>query len=306
MNHSMNWYKVEIFTLTLDLTPLLMQLQQRGIRYRVTEEPGGQCLWLGNADQASQLREYLREHGLDSLMSATVAETSLHNPAGLGGGEQFLARKLIDAQRTLRRYPVVMLTLMLGVLGALLVHFDPGLNWVKWLTFQPVQVMGQYLGLASVTHGLEQGQYWRLITPIFLHFGLFHIVFNALWVWEFGRRIELGLGSARLLLLVLLIGVISNSAQYLWGGPSLFGGLSGVLYGLMGFLWIYHRLRPHPVFALQPGIIGFMLVWVVLGMTGIIDFFMDGSIANAAHVGGLIAGMLSAMVAARFWPGPKF
>lgn len=300
MSRSVNWYQVDVFPLTLDLTPLLARLQQQGILYRVTEELGGQCLWLGDAEQAGQLRDDIREHGLESLAPISIAEASLHNPASLGGGEQFLARKLIDGQRALTRYPVVLLTILLGAVGALLVHFDPQLTWVKWLTFQPVQVMGQYLGLASVVTGLEQGEYWRLITPIFLHFGLFHIVFNALWVWEFGRRIERVLGSGTLLLLVLSVGLLSNSAQYLWTGPSLFGGLSGVLYGLMGFLWIFNRLRPHPVLTLQPGIIGFMLVWVVLGMTGAIDFFMDGSIANAAHVGGLVAGMLLAPLAARF------
>lgn len=300
MTPGLNWYKVEIFTLTLDLTPLLAQLAQRGILYRVTEEASGQCLWLSNAEQAEQMREYLREHGIDSFLSPAVAETSPHQPVTAGGGQQFLARKLIDAQGALVHYPVVMITILLGIGGALLVHFDPRLEWVKWLTYQPVQLMGQYIGLASAATGLERGEYWRMLTPIFLHFGLFHILFNALWVWEFGRRIELGLGSARLLVLILLIGVISNTAQYLWTGPSLFGGLSGVLYGLMGFLWIYNRLRPHPLFALQPGIIGFMLLWVVLGMTGAIDFFMDGSIANAAHVGGLAAGMALAPLAARF------
>lgn len=300
MTRALNWYKVDVFTLTLDLTPLLAQLAQRGILYRVTEEPEGQCLWLGNAEQAGQLREHLREHGIDSFLSASIAETSPHQPVTAGSGQQFLARKLIDAQGALVHYPVVIITVLLGIAGALLVHFDPQLEWVSWLTFQPVQVMGQYIGLASAATGLERGEYWRILTPIFLHFGLFHILFNALWVWEFGRRIELGLGSARLLVLVLLIGVISNTAQYLWTGPSLFGGLSGVLYGLMGFLWIYHRLRPHPLFALQPGIVGFMLLWVVLGMTGAIDFFMDGSIANAAHVGGLVAGMALAPLAARF------
>lgn len=306
MSHTMNWYKVDVFSVTLDLTPLLMRLRQRGIRYRVTEEVSGQCLWLDDAEQADQLRDYLHEHGLDDLAQRASAETALHNPASVGGGDPFLARKLIEGQRALTRYPVVLLTIILGVLGAMLVHFDPQLTWVRWLTFQPLQVMGEYLALASVTAGMKQGEYWRLFTPVFLHFGLFHILFNALWVWEFGRRIELGLGSLRLLVLVLLIGVISNSVQYLWQGPSLFGGLSGVLYGLMGFLWIYNRLRPHPVFALQPGIIGFMLVWVVLGMTGVIDFFMDGSIANAAHVGGLAAGMLLAPVTARLRPRPQF
>ncbi|WP_439136003.1 rhomboid family intramembrane serine protease [Pseudomaricurvus sp.] len=299
----MSWYKVDLFPLSLDLSPLLVQLQQKGILYRVTEEPRGQCLWLSNESQAGQLRGFIQEHGLEGIAPVSMAEAS-SNAASLQGGEQFMTRKLFEFQQALGRYPVTLGAILLGVLGALLVHYDHELTWVSWLTFQPIQLMGSRLGLASVTAGLELGQYWRLITPIFLHFGVFHILFNAMWVWEFGRRIEVGLGSLQLTGLILLIGVISNFAQYIWGGPSLFGGLSGVLYGLLGFLWIYNYFKPRPVFTLQPGIIGFMLVWVVLGMTGAVDFFMDGSIANAAHVGGLIAGMMCAAIAG-IWTADK-
>lgn len=293
----MNWYKVDLFALSMDLSPLLSKLQQKGILYRVTEEPKGQCLWLNDQLQADQLREFLRQNGMDNIVSPTLAETSGRNIANLQDGEQFLTRKFLEFQHALGRYPVTLVTILLGVLGALLEHYDHQLIWISWLTFQPIQLMGGYLGFASLSAGLEAGQYWRLITPIFLHFGLFHILFNALWIWEFGRRIELGLGKLSLIVLILVIGIASNLTQYLWAGPSLFGGLSGVLYGLMGFLWIYNHFRPKPVFTLQPGIVGFMLVWVVLGMTGVVDFFMDGSIANAAHLGGLLSGMLIAFLA---------
>lgn len=294
----MSWYKVDLFPISLDLSPLLIQLQQKGILFRVTEEPKGQCLWVGDETQADQLRGFIQEHGLQAITPPSMAESSPRKASTFQDGEHFMARKLVEAQGALWRYPVTLGAILLGVLGALLVHYDVQLVWVRWLTFQPIQLMGQQLGLASVNAGLEQGEYWRLVTPIFLHFGLFHILFNAMWIWEFGRRIELGLGSLPLIGMIFATGIASNFAQYIWGGPSLFGGLSGVLYGLMGFLWIYNRFRPHPAFELQPGIIGFMLVWVVLGMTGAVDFFMDGSIANAAHVGGLISGMLIAVLAA--------
>lgn len=72
----------------------------------------------------------------------------------------------------------------------------------------------------------------------------------------------------------------------------MFGGMSGVVYALVGFIWIRHKIAPHPLFAVAPGIIGFMLFWLVFCMTGIVDVFIDGSVANAAHLGGLISGML--------------
>jgi len=99
-------------------------------------------------------------------------------------------------------------------------------------------------------------------------------------------------GSSHLLMVMLVSAVASNWSQYLWNGPSLFGGMSGVLYALLGYIWIRNLLRPDPALAVAPGIIAFMLGWLVLCMTGIVDFFMRGSIANAAHVSGLAAGMV--------------
>ena len=67
--------------------------------------------------------------------------------------------------------------------------------------------------------------------------------------------------------------------------------MSGVLYALLGYLWIRHWLAPQPALALPRGIIVFMLVWLLLCLSGIVDLFMRGSIANAAHVSGLLVGM---------------
>ncbi len=97
------------------------------------------------------------------------------------------------------------------------------------------------------------------IAPIFIHFGVFHIVFNGLWLWEFGRRIESLAGSLHFLLLVLVTGLVSNGAQYWWSGPSLFGGMSGVIFGLLGYLWIRNLVAPHPGLALPRGIVPLLI-----------------------------------------------
>ena len=77
------------------------------------------------------------------------------------------------------------------------------------------------------------GQYWRLVTPVFLHFGWLHIAFNCLWLWELGGRVERVMGHVNMLLLFLAIAVVSNVCQFVFGGAGLFGGMSGVVYGLM-------------------------------------------------------------------------
>lgn len=131
---------------------------------------------------------------------------------------------------------------------------------------------------------LATGEPWRLITPILLHFGGVHLVFNLLWWWTLGGLIERFQSSFQLAMLTLGIGLVSNAVQYWADGPA-FGGLSGVIYGLMGYLWLYGRVNPRAGYQLRPAIVNFMLVWMVLGFTGLI-----GPVANAAHLSGLLAG----------------
>lgn len=140
--------------------------------------------------------------------------------------------------------------------------------------------------------GIAEGELWRLITPIFVHFGLMHLVFNGLWLSLLGGRIELLLGPIHLLLLVVVSAVISNMGQFIWTGSVAFGGMSGVIYALLGYIWIRNLLAPHPILALPKELIGFMLVWLLFCMTGILDFLLGVGIANAAHFSGLIVGML--------------
>lgn len=133
-----------------------------------------------------------------------------------------------------------------------------------------------------------QGEWWRLLTPAFLHFGAMHIIFNLLWWWELGSLVEKAQSSWRLLALTVVIILVSNGAQYLSAGAA-FGGLSGVVYGLLGYLWLYPFADPNANFRLRPAIVIFMLAWLALCYTGIFDAVFGG-IANAAHLGGLLAG----------------
>jgi GlpG protein len=162
---------------------------------------------------------------------------------------------------------------------------------MKWLTFQDYALNRSSLGFYSPQYALEKGQFWRLLTPAFLHFGVLHTVFNSLWIWELGRRIEIGLGVWRLAGLVVLIGIGANIGQYLMVPNQLFGGMSGVIYGLLGYCWIYNRLSPHPMLALPTSMVGFMVFWLLICMTDFMSAFGVG-VANAAHVSGLLLGLL--------------
>ena len=125
----------------------------------------------------------------------------------------------------------------------------------------------------------------RILTPAFFHFSLLHITFNTLWWWQLGGDIERQLGKGSLIHVLLLTAVVSNLGQFMVSGPN-FGGLSGVVYGLFGYVWWLGWLLPEKCLSLSKPIIGFMLFWLLLGYTS----FMPINVANTAHLLGLISG----------------
>lgn len=133
---------------------------------------------------------------------------------------------------------------------------------------------------------LFDGQVWRLITPIFLHFGLLHLIFNMLWLWELGGAVEFRLGWPRLVMIVVIAGVLSNLAQLAWAGPW-FGGMSGVVYALLGYVWMQSRFNPWLGLVVAPPVVAMMLAWFLICWTGLL-----GPIANMAHTVGLLIGVL--------------
>ena len=184
------------------------------------------------------------------------------------------------------------------------------INWLLAAKMNPsvtVLMIGSVLGTVIASYfpqwqrplffgGLASPDYWRFVTPIFSHFGLVHLIFNCLWLSMLGSRIEKMSGSLHLLLLVLVTGVVSNVVQFVWSGSPYFGGMSGVVYALLGYIWIKDKVVPDPQLQLPPGIIGFMLGWLVVCMTGILDLLLGVGVANGAHLGGLIIGMLLGLI----------
>jgi GlpG protein len=133
---------------------------------------------------------------------------------------------------------------------------------------------------------VRSGEIWRLITPIFIHFGPTHLLFNMLVLYDLGRLIEKAQGTKRLALLVVVIGVGSNIGQYLIGGPG-FGGMSGVLYGMVGYIWLRSQCDPASGLMISPMTLGVMLVWFFLCLFGIIP-----GVANGTHAIGLVMGII--------------
>ena len=136
---------------------------------------------------------------------------------------------------------------------------------------------------------IKQGQIWRLATPAFLHFSIIHLVFNMLWLHQLGGPIEGRTGTRHFGMIVLAIAVFSNVLQAVITGPN-FGGMSGVVYGLLGYIWMKMVFDPSAGLVIKREVLFFMLGWLLLGFTGILGQF-GVHMANLAHAGGLAAGM---------------
>ena len=130
-------------------------------------------------------------------------------------------------------------------------------------------------------------QIWRFVTPAFLHFSPLHLIFNLMWWWYLAGLIERQLGCSKLLTLLLIGAVIPNLLEYLVSGPD-FGGLSAVVNTLVGYTWILGRRRPEGGVQLQDGIFGFMVIWLIIGFSGV----LGNNLANVAHLSGLLIGLL--------------
>jgi len=131
----------------------------------------------------------------------------------------------------------------------------------------------------------------RLLGPALFHFSWLHIVFNTMWWWQLGGSVERTLGKGALINLFLITAILSNLGQFIVSGPN-FGGLSGVVYGLVGYVWWYGWLAPEKGLFISKPIIGFLLFWLLLGYADVLPVNM----ANTAHLLGLVSGCLLAAI----------
>jgi len=222
----------------------------------------------------AELREFLSNPDNPKYLDASWNEGSadFRTPMNLGSSGTMLRGFWVRAGTVTKSLTFISIAVTLFTV------FGENAALTRWLT-----IADPFTWQGSLTE-VFSGQIWRLITPIFLHFMVLHILFNMMWLWDLGGAIERNQSSGFLLFFVFSIGMLSNIIQYLSHGPA-FGGMSGVVYGLLGYIWMRSR-NPRSGYHLNNAIVGLMLVWLVLGFTGIL-----GPIGNAAHLSGLILGV---------------
>ena len=149
------------------------------------------------------------------------------------------------------------------------------------LMFAPVTRLSGLLGVYSPA--VARGEYWRLVTAMFVHFGVVHIALNMAWLWVLGRDLERTLGRIRFTTLYLVCGVGGNVAGYLFSSiTSVSGGASGAIYGLVAAMVLVH----HKQGQFNSGLIALIVIFLVWT-------FVVSNISIFGHLGGLVTGVLA-------------
>ena len=193
--------------------------------------------------------------------------------------------------------------ILIAIAISLLSNFGSVVAIIEPLTFTKISISNQgFISFMSAQQTFfSENEWWRLITPMFLHFSFAHLAFNCLWIYVLGEKIERIDGKFIFLLLIIFSGIFSNLLQYTWTSSSLFGGLSGVIYGMLGYCLIMEMESNYDRYGLPSGLYLFMVVWLILGFLGILDLFGFGSVANFAHLGGMLSGLMFAMIYKSFF-----
>ncbi|MGF1526618.1 MAG: rhomboid family intramembrane serine protease [Candidatus Competibacterales bacterium] len=255
-------------------------LTQHGISHQIRPTAEAFEVWIYHEDQVDQSRQHLARYrqNPDDEAFRTRARQGFDGPTA-------------RAPRRRRRrvwYKPLTWTLIALCSGVFLATLTPLERPIFDALFMAP------LGAGAFSSALANGQLWRLITPIVLHFDEVHLLFNMVGLYILGGFIEEKESSVRLLVLVLVAGVLSNAGQFYLEGPY-FGGMSGVVYGLFGYLWARAKYDPHSGYYVHPPFAAAMMICLALGFSGLLDAVF-GPIANAAHLAGLLAGALWAVV----------
>lgn len=274
-----NWYKAVATTITEDLSEFIAYLRSQGMTVHVTEETGKQIVWVKKRQDVESLKEILQRWRCGEVSFDRSEQRS----------NQLTLSWSYKSSLIVKLFPITFILLGLSILGALSTQLQSFSFVYYWFTFLDFFKPEQYQSIADV---IFQVEFWRLFTPMFVHGNLPHIVFNGLILWVFGGRVEIVVGKIHFLLMVLFLSIVSNISQYIWEQNAQFGGMSGVNYGLLGYLWIRQLFAPHALLAMPKGMVTFFLGLLLLGVFGVIDKFIQGQIANGAHIGGLLAGTL--------------
>jgi GlpG protein len=288
-------------------------LRAQSVETRVDRESAGWVVWVCDEDKLTQARQeyqtFLKDPTDERYVQARQTAKELRKEEARQ--ERTYRRRQERFDRKMFRGHGRQLTMSLVVVSFLVT--------LLFHAREQRELVGRYLFITDLMlpkdvvdeqlPDVYRGEIWRAVTPIFIHFGVFHLLFNMLWLLHLGPQIESRYGPGRLALLVLLIAVLSNLAQYHLSGVSVdwpqllikppnpnFGGMSGVVFGLFGYVWMKSVYEPGCGLFVGGRTILLMVFWLVLCMTP----YLGLNIANTAHLVGLGVGMVVGYLSARW------
>ena len=271
-------YRALTVSASLDLRPLVVILRSRAIAHHITEESGKLVVWTRSEPDAQLVQDCFDAWQSGELQVPDSALVSA--PAMLP--IKSIIQNLLNAAWTA---PVTVTVLMISLIVALVSSAGADTVAIRAMFFPDLNRNGVSLSDPMV--------WLRMITPAFLHFGLIHLVFNSLWLWYFGRMMEPILKPGRYALVLIWMALACNLAQFLCSDATNFGGLSGVVYGQIGFVWLWQSVLPRSRLRLPPAMIMVFLAALIL-----MEVLASSYIASAAHAGGLVSGMLAGVLLA--------
>jgi membrane associated rhomboid family serine protease len=168
-----------------------------------------------------------------------------------------------------------------------------GVNGVNSVIYEKGVLVTSAFTSSGEIVGLAHGDWWRLITSAFLHYGPFHLLLNMLALYWFGSLLEQRIGSGRFLALYLVSGLAGSAGALLWSPNAATVGASGAIFGILGAGLVLEQQRDYVFGGSALGII----------IINFIFTFSISSISKGGHIGGLIGGIICALGLTRFGRG---
>ncbi|MFN0019318.1 MAG: rhomboid family intramembrane serine protease [Pirellulaceae bacterium] len=297
---------------------LVAYLVTERIAAQVDADKTGHIVWVRDEDQLARAKEILahfqaspddpKYHGAEKAAESIRRDEERQRREKLGNVVEMRGR-WGSGTGIRRRSPLVIALIAISVLVAILTNGgrQPQGNAIldKLLFVDPASFAAAPLEkLPNFWNSILAGQVWRLVTPIFIHYGWMHLIFNMWALFVLGSQIEERRGPLRFLLLVLLLAVVSNFGESVAAQLklpeqlALFGGMSGVVYGTFGYVWMKAKFDNAAGFMIAKETVFIMMVWLALCILR--DFppfdsflrgMIGGRVANTAHVVGLVLGV---------------
>ncbi len=273
-------YKVLEVPENNDLSQFSRLLWQQKISHRIHHINSWQVLTVADREQVGNAGNLYRQWVLGEIRPSERDSSSFFGYFSAGD----FALKLF---RAFRRAPLSLLLILICIFLLFAAPLNSMNDTVRAMLYPDFSFGTRIIILDRVLENFSFIQFLKMISPILLHGGLVHLAFNMLWLWEFGRRIEAVQASWSLLLLITVIALVSNSVQFLYAGTIYFGGMSGVVYGLFGYIWMWQLFDPAKGLGLPGALIFFLLLTLVVMTVINLDF-----IADEAHIGGILMGVV--------------